>query len=182
MTDLSGERGMWDRIKQRLALLALAAIVVAAAVGFGIKAFGALRLAAVAGTWPTAEATVYDASRWEEPFDRQPRASAESYYEYHVGYTRYTGVVRVNDVPVARADELFKSYPHGKTFAVHYNPADPAESAVDVGPSGETWVHLLIAIAAALAAVPLIWAVFRRSSNAAGEEADVAAGEDAADD
>jgi hypothetical protein len=139
-----------ERLKQLGARLLLVLLLGAAAVAFSIKAYHGLRIATVAKSWPTVHAVVTRASKTDENFDRQPRATAVVRYEYRVDGKMYEGVERRDAVPVAEADELLKQYHKNLEFPIRYNPADPTESVIDSTPPGNTYLHIAIAVLAAI--------------------------------
>ena len=144
---------------------------VAACVGFGLLAmlviFGIQRHAARQRSWPIApgKVTSSDVHQYEEWSSSdsgsrrlQTMYRADVVYSYEVAGVRYTGDkaktgggVSSNIEAIAR--RTAERFPVGTTLKVHYDPQNPAESALN---PGSRWLLLLWLIPAAVFALAYV--------------------------
>ncbi len=138
---------------------------VTACVGFALLTalfvWGFQRNAARQRSWPTVQARIEKSGAHEfqelENRDSGPdrwrtRYRADVIYGYEVAGVRYTGDMSTGGTKVssnieAIARKSAERYPAGSTIDVHYNPDNPAESAIN---PGSAWINLLWLIPAAL--------------------------------
>jgi len=131
---------------------------VAACIGFGLLfslvIIGIQRSVARQRAWPTVQGRVESSGvhqfQKREQRDNEPDRwvtyyRAEIVYSYEVAGVRYTadksktgGGVSSNIESIAQ--KAAAAYPVGRTFEIHYNPDNPADSAVD---PGSKWLWLL---------------------------------------
>lgn len=138
---------------------------VTACIGFALLTslfiWGFQRNAARQRSWPTVQARVersgvHEFQELEERdsgSDRwRTRYRADVIYGYDVAGVRYTGDMSAGGTKVSSNIETVartsaEKYPAGSVIEVHYNPDNPAKSAI--GP-GSVWLNLLWLIPAAM--------------------------------
>lgn len=166
---------MFERQKRAGALFLLAALAAAMAAAFSAKAYRGLRLALVAGDWPAAEATVVGRWKRDEVFYRRAAATAVVEYTYLAGGEERRGEKKLDSEEPAVVGEFLEKHPLGGRLTVHYNPDDPAESAIDPSFRSVTLLHMVIALAGAFLAAALIPATIKALRG--GDEDEEAQGE-----
>ena len=94
--------------------------------------------------WPTVTGYVIEA-RIDTNRALMPRIQ----YEYTVGGKTFTGVTDLH-IPafggkakrLETADQVVRAYPSGRSVTVHYNPQQPEQSALRVGPTWDIFMKL----------------------------------------
>ena len=94
--------------------------------------------------WPTVTGYVIEAR-----IDTSRALMPSILYEYEIGGRRYTNATDLH-IPafggkakrLETADQVVKSFPPGKAVTVHYNPANPEQSALRVGPTWDIFMKL----------------------------------------
>lgn len=141
---------------------------VTACIGFALLTalfvWGFQRHAARQRSWPTVQARIEKSGVHEfqelENRDSGPdrwrtRYRAEVIYDYEVAGVRYTGDMATGGTKISSNIEAIArksagKYPAGSMIDVHYNPDNPAESAIN---PGSVWFNLLWLIPAAMLAL-----------------------------
>ena len=123
----------------RIGFLAGGLIILAGAIGFHV--YAAQRMAA-ASAWPTAQARVIESNIAGGPRSGARRSGSITYhsriaYEYDVAGRTYRNdriwlLTESRSSDPSAAEALRAAYPEGGTGPVHYNPDDPADSALIV--------------------------------------------------
>ncbi|MDB6018417.1 MAG: hypothetical protein JWR19_2906 [Pedosphaera sp.] len=98
--------------------------------------------------WSRTDGVISFAHTIEHPdLDSGSVYGVESSYDYKVAGIDYTGTrVRFGmfESSIAHAQTFVDRYPPGKTVAVFYSPTDPANSVLEPGIFGGTWIPLVV--------------------------------------
>jgi hypothetical protein len=101
-----------------------------------------------ASDWPATAGVVLESTIEEQSDAESTRHIAHIRYEYQVGRQRYVSS-RISFTPQALDSsrwsiELVRKYPAGSSVQVHYDPADPWESALFVGTTPMTYAQPIV--------------------------------------
>src|SRR5262245_17606925 len=105
-------------------------------VGLAILAFGiraGYRRIQMVEDWPSVEAVVTRSRAVFASEDRKSRYLAEYSFRYSVNDVPYTASASVASSNYREAQELVAQHPAQSIKTLHYNPANPAEIAMDPG-------------------------------------------------